>query len=109
MDLFFTKEDFVIMAMLYVANVDGKIHPDETRAILERFEPTAVAAVRRKFNNMNDSELLACLEANKSEFAPTENDRVRLVDDLRRIVEADGKCSPIEDYVVNAVGDLLKR
>lgn len=109
MDRSFTKENFMVLAMLYVANVDGKIQPDEVRAMLDRFEPATVAETRRMFNKMNDTELIACIEENKAIFVPTEADRSNLVNDLHRIVDADDKRLPIEEYMLHEVEALLSR
>ena len=103
----YTKEEFLILAMLYVANVDGKIQPDEVRVMLERFEPASVAEVRRKFNKMNDSELIRCIEENKAKFVPTHEDRAHLMDDLRKIVAADDRHLAIEEYILQAVEKMF--
>lgn len=103
----YTKEEFLILSMLYVANVDGKIQPDEVRAILEHFEPASVAEVRRKFNKMNDAELLRCIEENKAEYVPTDEDKAHLMEDLRGIVEADDRHLAIEEYVLHAMETMF--
>lgn len=103
----YTKEEFMILAMLYIANVDGRIQPDEVRVMLERFEPSALSEVRRRFNKMNDSELIRCLEDNKAEFASSKEDRILLMGDLQKIVAADGHCLAIEEYILKAVENLL--
>lgn len=107
MDNIFAKDDFMILMMLYVANVDGKIQPDEVRVVLEHFEPSKVAEVRRKFNKMNDAELIRCIEDNKERFLPTEADKTQLMQDLRKIVEVDDHRLPIEEYILQAVESLL--
>ena len=107
MDNIFAKDDFVILTMLYVANVDGKIQPDEIRAMLEHFEPSKVAEVRRKFNKMNDAELIRCIEDNKERLLPTAADKTQLMQDLQKIVEVDGHRLPIEEYILQAVEALL--
>ena len=107
MDNIFAKDDFMILMMLYVANVDGKIQPNEVRVVLEHFEPSKVAEVRRKFNKMNDAELIRCIEDNKERFMPTEGDKAQLMQDLQKIVEVDDHRLPIEEYILQAVEALL--
>ena len=75
----YTKEEFLILAMLYVANVDGKIQPDEVRVMLERFEPASVAEV----------------------------DKAHLMDGLRKIVAADDRHLAIEEYILQAVEKMF--
>ena len=103
----YTKEEFMILAMLYVANVDGKINPDEVRVILDCFEPASVVEVRRKFNKMNDAELIRCIEENKAKYVPTNEDKTRLMADLHKIVDADGRHLSIEEYILCAVEKIL--
>ena len=107
MDNMFAKDDFMILMMLYVANVDGKIQPDEIRVVLEHFEPSRVAEVRRKFNKMNDAELIRCIEDNKERLLTTEADKTQLMQDLQKIVEVDGHRRPIEEYILQAVEAML--
>ena len=52
------QEEFMIMLMLYAANIDGKIKPDELKVVLEKFDALKVVEVRQKFNKMNDEEVL---------------------------------------------------
>ena len=107
MDDNYTKEEFLILAMLYVANVDGKIQPDEVRVILDRFEPASVAEVRRRFNKMNDTALIRCIEENKAKFLTTQEDKAHLLEDMRRIVDADDCHLAIEEYILQAMKSLL--
>lgn len=103
-----TKEEFMLMAMLYVANADGKINTDEVRTMVGRFDAKTVADLRRRFNAMNDAAVLDCLEANKHHLADDEQSRNQLLAELRSIVEADGRRSPMEEYVLNSVEHLFQ-
>lgn len=103
-----TKEEFMLMAMLYVANADGKIQPDEIRTMVDRFDAKTVADLRRRFNTMNDAAVLDCLNANKHHFADNEQSRNVLLAELRGIVEADGRSTQMEDYVLHAVEQLFQ-
>ncbi len=107
MNEIYAKKEFMILAMLYVANVDGKINQDEVRVILDCFEPSSVAEVRRRFNKMNDTELIHCIDENKAKYVPTNEDRTRLIADLHRIMEADDRHLAIEEYILNALKTML--
>jgi uncharacterized tellurite resistance protein B-like protein len=103
-----SKEEFMLLAMLYVANADGKVSSDEVREMVDHFDTKTVADVRRLFNTMNDAAVLRCLSENKHHIADNEADRSKLLADLRGIVEADGRRSPMEEYVLHAVEQLLQ-
>ncbi len=97
------EEELMITLLLYVANIDGKINPDEVRVMLERFDAATVAEVRRKFNKLNDVEVLQLVEENKNLVS----DKDQLIADLRTIVQADAKILPMEEYVLGEIERLL--
>ena len=97
------EEELMITLLLYVANIDGKINPDEVRVMLERFDAATVAEVRRKFNKLNDAEVLQLVEENKNLVS----DKDQLIADLRTIVQADAKILPMEEYVLGEIERLL--
>lgn len=98
----------MLMAMLYVANADGKVQSEEMRAMVDLFDAKTVIDVRRRFNAMNDVAVLDCLNANKHHLVGDEEARIQLLADLRGVIEADGKRSPMEEYVLHAVEQLLQ-
>lgn len=97
------EEELMITLLLYVANIDGKTNPDEVRVMLERFDAATVAEVRRKFNKLNDVEVLQLVEENKNLVS----DKDQLIADLRTIVQADAKILPMEEYVLGEIERLL--
>lgn len=103
-----TKEEFQIMLMLYVANIDGKKHTDELRLILEKSNPTVYTKTNRMFQKMNDAEVLQLIEDNKHKYAVTQEERQQLLDDLHAIIEADGRLMSIEEHVVRTIAKILE-
>ena len=102
-----TKEEFKIMAMLYAANIDGNIQSEEVKVMLQKSNFDTVDKVEKLFDKMSDMEVLDCIRENKAQYAATETDRMDLIADLCAVVEADEKCTTMEEQMVRAMRRLL--
>lgn len=103
-----TKEEFKTLLMLYVANIDGNIQSEEVRIMLEKSGFETVEKMEKLFSKMNDAEALACIRENKDFYADTEINRLDLIHDCCAIIEADEKCTMIEEMMVKALAKLLE-
>ena len=101
------KEDFLLLVMLYAANVDGRIQPEEWCSIREKYDAEAIRRMRCQFGKMKDAEILECIEQNKHHLLPTDADRQQFMEDLHHLVDSDDKKSPVEVYLLNLVEQLL--
>jgi Ca2+-binding EF-hand superfamily protein len=101
------KEEFKTLVMLYAANADGNIQSEEVKVMLERSGFDAVEKAERLFDKMSDAEVIACIRENKPLYAATEGDRIDLLADLCAVIEADEKCTMMEEQIVNAIRRLL--
>jgi len=102
------KEEFKVMAMLYAANIDGNIQSEEVKIMLEKTDFDTVEKVEKLFDKMSDTEIIDCIRENKAQYAATEADKRGLMDDLRAIIEADEKVSPMEELICKALGRILE-
>lgn len=102
------KEEFKVLAMLYAANIDGNIQSEEVRIMLQKTDFDTVEKVEKLFAKMSDLEVLECIRENKEAYASTESDRMDLIADLCAIIEADEKCTLIEEQIVKAMHRLLE-
>lgn len=102
-----TKEEFKILVMLYAANIDGDIQSDEVKLMLKKSDFDTVEKVEKMFAKMNDMEVLDCIRENKIQHAATEADRLDLIHDLCAIIEADEKCTLMEEQMVRAMRRVL--
>ena len=102
------KEEFKTLVMLYAANIDGVIQSEEVKVMLEKSGFDTVEKMENVFAKMNDAEALDCICENKAKFAATENDRLDLIHDLCAIIEADEKCTVMEEEMVRALRRLLE-
>lgn len=101
------KEEFKAMVMLYAANIDGNIQSEEVKVMLEKSSLDTVEKVEKMFAKMSDMEVLNCIRENKAQYAVTEADRLDLIHDICTIIEADEKCTVMEETMVNAMRRLL--
>lgn len=102
-----SKEEFSVLVMLYVANIDGHVNPDEIRLMLEKSTSKVYVDVKKQFSKMSDIEVLQCIEENKSKYFSDEENRQRLMDDLKSLIEADEKLQPVEEYILHALSRIL--
>ena len=98
----------MIMLMLYAANIDGKIKPDELKVVLEKFDALKVVEVRQKFNKMNDEEVLNYIVNQKDSILDSQEKKSAMMMELRRIIESDGKKLPIEELLLCEMERLLQ-
>ena len=102
-----SQEEFKVLVMLYVANSDGRVDLNEVRAMLERTSPKVYSEIRIKFAKMNDVEVLQCIEEHKKYYLTNETERQQLLEDLKAVVEADGKLLPVEEYMLRGIEGVL--
>ena len=101
------KEEFKTLVMLYAANVDGNIQSEEVKVMLKKSDFETVEKVEKLFAKMNDAEALAVIRENKPLHVATEGDRVELLADLCAVIEADEKCTVMENQIVRALHRVL--
>ena len=102
------KDEFKVMVMLYAANIDGNIQSEEVKVMLEKTSFDTVEKMEKLFAKMNDAEVLECIRENKALFAATEADRLDLIHDCCAIIEADEKCTAMEEQMVSGLRRLLE-
>ena len=103
-----SKEEFKTLVMLYAANIDGNIKSEEVKVMLERSGFEAVEKTEKLFAKMSDAEALAVIRENKPLHVATEGDRIDLMADLCAIIEADEKCTVMEEQMVRTMRRLLE-
>lgn len=103
----FSKEEFKTLVMLYAANIDGNIKSEEVKVMLEKSGFATVEKMENLFKKMSDAEVLINIRENKPLYAATEADRLDLLADLCAIIEADEKCTIVEEQMVRAIRRML--
>ena len=103
-----TKEECKTIVMLYAANIERKIKSEEVRVMLEKSGFDTVEKMENLFAKMNDAEALAVIRENKPLHVATEGDRIDLMADLCAIIEADEKCTVMEEQMVRTMRRVLE-
>ena len=102
------KEEFKTLVMLYAAGIDGNVHPDEVEVMLEKADEATFKKMNKMAKKMSDAEIIDSIRENKGVFAATEQDRERLLNDIRSVIEADERRTPMENYLLKAVEKILR-
>ena len=102
------KDEFIVMVMLYAANIDGNIQSEEVKVMLEKSDFDTVEKVEKLFSKMSDMEVLECIRENKALYAATEADRMDLIANVCAVIEADEVCSVMEELMVRGMRRLLE-
>lgn len=103
-----SKDEFKVMVMLYAANIDGNIQSEEVKVMLKKTDFETVDKVESMFDKMNDAEVIECIRENKPLYAASESDRLEILADLCAIIEADEKCTVMEETMVRNIRRLLE-
>ena len=101
------KEEFKTLVMLYAANIDGNIHPEEVEVMLEKADESTFKKVSKLFKKMGDNEVLECIRTNKDRFAVTVDDKEQLLNSFRSVIQADERCTTMEKYLLKAIEMIL--
>ena len=101
------KEEFKVLVMLYVANIDGNVKSEEIDTILERTDNVTFNKVKKMFAKMNDAEILKYIEEIKQTFITTEADRTALLNDCRTIISSDDQNTVMEEFIVKSLEKVL--
>jgi len=102
-----TKEEFKTLVMLYAANIDGNIQPEEVEVMLEKADEPTFKKMSKLFKKMGDVEVIDCIRANKSQFVTTSAETNQMLEDIRSVIEADEHCTSMEKYLLKAVERIL--
>lgn len=100
--------EFKVMVLLYVSNIDGNIKKEEVKSIIEKTDNTTYESVSKMFSKMNDAAILEYIKENKSAFINSESDLDSLINDCRDIISADGQNTVMEEYIVKALERVLR-
>ena len=103
-----SKDEFKVMVMLYAANIDGNIQSEEVKVMLKKTDFETVDKVESMFDKMNDAEVIECIRENKPLYVTSESDRLEILADLCAIIEADEKCTAMEDAMVRTMRRVLE-
>ena len=101
------KNEFKVLAMLYVANIDGNVHPEEIKTIIEKSDSETFEKVKKMFGKMSDAEVLDCIMENKKTYVTNEAELEAIISDCRAIISADENNTVMEEFIVRSLKKVL--
>lgn len=101
------RNTFKTLLLLYAANIDGQQHPNEVKVILKSTRKEDYEKQMNIFEKLGDAEILNIIRDNKEKYAATPADRMKLLYDIRSVIEADEKLTSIEEYLYRKIENLL--
>lgn len=93
--------------MLCAANSDCQIQPEEVEVIMMKADSASYVKVSKMFNRMSDMAVIECLTENVKTYADTEEKRNQIMNDFRSVIEADEKCTAVEEFFYRSVREIL--
>lgn len=102
------EEEFKVMIMLNAAIIDGNMRFEEVKVMLEKSGLETEKKVEKLFDKLSDMEVIDCIRENKDQHASTEIRRLDPIHDLFAVIEADEKCSMMEEQVARVIRRLLE-
>lgn len=89
-------DDFLAFALLYAANVDIDVAAKERNLIIEKVGREKYARAAKCFNQCNDYERLQTILSLKERFFPNEEEKEKVLRNIKEMFLADGKFEQIE-------------
>jgi hypothetical protein len=101
-------EEFHAFVMLYAANADSQITPEEEDQIIPTLSKEQYENVKKSFKKCSDSEALDVILSYRDQYFPTQKDRAEIIADMQRIYKADNIFSQIERGVDTLFRKIFK-
>ena len=100
-----TYAEFHAFTMLYAANADGEITPEERNLILTNLSTGDYTRMKAIFQNCDDAEALDLILSYRDQYCRTQADKDKILADMLAIYHADAVFEQIE----RGVHQLFKR
>ncbi|MBL7804265.1 MAG: TerB family tellurite resistance protein [Saprospiraceae bacterium] len=102
-----TYEEFHAFTLLYAANTDGSVTPDEEALIAPTLPAESYAKIREAFFNASDAETLDIILSFKGKYCSTPADKERILADMRAVFEAHHGLEQIEREMLHMFDRLM--
>ncbi|MBL7827006.1 MAG: hypothetical protein JNJ57_10275 [Saprospiraceae bacterium] len=103
----FLYEEFHAFVMLYAANVDGNISAKEETCATSGLSETQCATVKSVFNACDDNQALQVIFSYQDQYWATPEDRDKVISDMVKVFDTDGKHSAMEHVMKHMFERLL--
>lgn len=101
------KSDYLAFALLYLAEIDGVLEPEELRYIIARLGKDHLDHILEASANCSDIECIGLLKEMRPRFYPGEIglDSLRL--EMQELCNVDGRFSNMEHRIVDMISRQL--
>ena len=103
-----SKDEFLILLMLYAANADAYFLPEEESFIKERAGEESWNKVHQLFSKLSDKETLDIIMAHKGVYCRNEEEKVAALKAVKEVFTSDHRYSQMEHVLMDLLGLLLK-
>ncbi len=102
-----TYPEFHAFIMLYAANADGNISPEEGSLILPTLSEEAYARIRSVFLACDDADALDIILSYRDKYCRSQADKDKILADMMEIYNVKGNFEPIELGVLQLFKRLM--
>lgn len=95
-----TYEEFSTFAMLYAASVNTDVEPEDEVLIRQQADEATYHKVKAAFSECSDIKCIDILRSYHDKYMADEASRQRLLDDVRKLFEADDRYTAFERELV---------
>ncbi|MCB0549430.1 MAG: hypothetical protein KDD19_17780 [Phaeodactylibacter sp.] len=96
-----TYDEFSTFAMLYATSINTDVEPEDEELIRKRVDEATFRKMKEVFQNCSDIKCIDILRAYHDKYMADEPSRQRLLDDVRKLFEADEKYTNFERELVH--------
>ncbi|UTW62135.1 TerB family tellurite resistance protein [bacterium SCSIO 12741] len=89
-------EDFLAFTLMFAAYSDLEVHREELRLMKTMVGEGHFEIVEEILGKLNDYDRIQLLTSFKDKFFPTDDQRDKMLEDMKRIFLADGQLNQIE-------------
>lgn len=106
-ELKWNYREFLSFLLLYVSHVDMEYSPEEKKMIQSRLDVKTYDRLYNEFINMTDFQALQTIMSYKGVYFPTVDQKMELLDNVKKICFVDGEFASIEKEIMHFLEKLL--
>jgi hypothetical protein len=95
-----SRNEFMVFTMLYAANVDSHITPDEEELMQQKVPTERYQEIRDTFKGCSDYKCIETILSYRDKYFATEEDHQQLMDAMKAVFESDHRYTGLERHVM---------
>ena len=102
-----TYEEVIAFTMLYAASADMEITANEEDLIKQKLDEAQYKKVKATFDSSNDAATIDLILSYKDQYFSTDQQRTAVLDEMRKVFDADDQFSLMERNMMKLFKHLL--